>query len=352
MKVLITGGAGFVGANLALYFKERDYKIVVLDNLVRRGSERNLDIFKEKDIKFIHGDIRCKEDLANIGSYDVICECSAQPSAIDGYDNPYFDFSNNTIGLINVLEYARQFGGDVIFWSTNKVYSGNNINVIPIIETETRYVWDKTSDYKEDGWNAEKGISEDFTIDGQNHSIYGLSKVSSDLACQEYYSAFGVKTVINRFSCLAGARQWGKPAQGWASWWAIAGFFGLPLTYFGWKGKQVRDVLFIDDICNLIELEIKNIDKIAGEVFNVGGGMEYTLSLIEATQLMEEMYKTKLKTSVLSEPRKSDQCIYISDILKIKKNIDWKPTIDIITGYESIIKWVESNKDVLSKMYL
>lgn len=358
MKILITGGAGFVGSNLALYFNEKGYEVVVLDNLVRRGSEQNLNTFKEKGIKFIHGDIRCTEDLANIGTYDAICECSAQPSAIDGYGNPYFDFSNNTIGLINVLEYARKTDSKVIFWSTNKLYSGDKINALPMVETDTRYIWDKK--YTEDtnlinhaeGFHPNTGISENFSIDGGEHSIYGFSKLSSDIACQEYSKAFGVPTVINRFSCLAGERQWGKSEQGWAAWWAIAGYFDLPLTYIGWKGKQVRDILFTKDICKLIELEILNIDSISGEVFNIGGGIKQSLSLIEATQLMEKLYNKNIKTILDPEPRPSDQCIYISDISKVKDVLGWEPTVGIEEGYETMIKWVVDNKDILEKLYL
>jgi CDP-paratose 2-epimerase len=352
MKVLITGGAGFVGANLAFYFKEKGYDIIVMDNLARRGSEYNLKEFKAKKIKFVHGDIRCKEDFASFGKIDAICECSAQPSAIAGYDNPYYDFSNNTLGLINVLEVARESNASVIFWSTNKVYSGEHVNYMPLKETKTRFKWDESFDTHIPGWSPVYGFSDKFTIDGGQHSVYGMSKVMADLACQEYFHAFGVKTVVNRFSCLAGPRQWGKVAQGWAAWWAIAAEFDLPLTYIGYKGKQVRDVLFIDDICALIDLEINNIDKVAGQAFNIGGGHKYTMSLIEATALMEKMYNKKLKVNTLKTPRKSDQCVYISDIRKIERKLGWKPTIDIEEGYFQIIEWISDNKEILSNLYL
>jgi len=352
MKILITGGAGFVGANLAFYFKDKGHDVIVMDNLVRRGSENNLIDFKKKKIDFIHGDIRCKEDFIGLGKIDAICECSAQASAIDGYNNPYFDFSNNTLGLINVLELAREHDSTVIFWSTNKVYSGEKVNSTPRIENETRYIWDDYISMDMVGWDVIHGFSEDFSIDGGQHSIYGMSKIMSDLACQEYFNAFGVKTVVNRFSCLAGPRQWGKVAQGWASWWAIASEFDLPLTYIGFRGKQVRDVLFIDDICNLVDLEINNIDRIAGEAFNIGGGHECSLSLVEATAFMEEMYNKKLKVNILPDARKADQCIYISDIRKIEKRIGWKPEITLDAGYAKIINWIKQNKKILKDLYL
>jgi CDP-paratose 2-epimerase len=350
MKILVTGGAGFVGCNLSLYFKEKGYEVTALDNLARRGSELNLEEFKEKGINFVHGDIRCKEDLDNLGKFDAICECSAQPSAIDGYNNPYYDFSNNTLGLINVLEYARKNDSIVIFWSTNKVYSGDRINDFLMFESSTRYQWSQQNSAP--GWDAHYGFSNEFTIDGGQHSIYGMSKVMSDLACQEYFDAFGVRTVVNRFSCLAGPRQWGKSAQGWVAWWAIAAELDLPLVYIGWKGKQVRDALFVDDICKLVEAEIVNVDKVAGDVFNIGGGKDITLSLIEATNLMEREFKKKLQISILDNPRKADHCIYISDIRKIQDRIGWEPKVGVEEGYSQIIKWVKDNKDMLRKLYV
>jgi len=352
-KILILGGCGFVGANLSLYFAEKGYKVTAFDNLARRGSEYNLDDFKNKGVKFVHGDIRCKEDFDNLGTFDAICECSAQPSAIDGYNNPYYDFSNNTIGLFNVLEFARKQENKpaVIFWSTNKVYSGDKINSFELYESDTRYRW-ILQESSTKGWDSRYGFSNEFSIDGGQHSIYGMSKVMSDLACQEYFDAFGVKTVVNRFSCLAGPRQWGKSAQGWVAWWAIAAMFNLPLVYIGWKGKQVRDALFIDDICKLVEMEIDSIDKVKGQVFNIGGGKDISLSLIEATSLVEREFNRKMKISIIEEPRKADHVIYISDIRKIKEAIGWEPKIGVEEGYQQIIRWVTNNVELLTKLYL
>jgi len=353
MKFLITGGAGFVGANLALYFAERDHQVLCLDNLARRGSELNLPLFKEKKIGFVHGDIRNPEDLPK-EKFDYVFECSAQPSAIDGYDNPIFDFTNNTVGLLNVLEYARKNDSAIIFWSTNKVYSGDRVNAIPFREYETRCSWDSSVYVDSDelkGFSYDHGISERFSIDGDQHSIYGMSKAMADLACQEYFDAFGLRTVVNRFSCLAGARQWGKCAQGWVAWWAIAAHLGYPVKYIGWGGKQVRDVLFIDDICRLVELQTQKIDVASGKVFNIGGSYMNTLSLIEATMLMEKMFGKKMDVSEVKEARKADHLIYISDIRKANRLLGWEPKIGIKEGYESIMRWVRNNENVLRGLY-
>lgn len=355
MKILITGGAGFVGANLATYFQEKGNDVIVMDNLVRRGGEFNLPDFKKRNITFIHGDIRCMEDFNKLPhNIDVICECSAQPSATLGYGNPVYDLANNTIpGVMNVLEFCRKHGSALIFWSTNKTFSGDRINAFPRKELATRWVWDEamTSDIVA-GFNPDYGFSNEFSVDGGQHSIYGLSKIMSDLMCQEYYDAFGVKTVVNRWSCLAGPRQWGISDQGWVAWWAIAFQLQLPLKYIGWNGKQVRDVLFIDDICNLVDLEIQNIDKCAGQVFNAGGGAKNTLSLIEATNLLKDKFGINKKVEYEPQHRKADHCIYISDNRKIEQYTGWKPRVGIDLGYDQIIEWVEKNENKLRELYL
>lgn len=359
MKVLITGGAGFIGAQLAFSLKGRGHKVIVMDNLVRRGSELNLPRFKRHGIEFVHGDVRNMEDFANLPKgIDVICETSAQPSAVTGYANPVFDITNNTLGLIHVLEFARQYGCAVIFWSTNKVYSGDRVNIFARREEPTRWIWDKEAIYSQfgnglpPGFDPDYGFSEDFSIDGGQHSIYGLSKVMADLACQEYADAYGLKTVINRCSCLAGEGQFGKSEQGWVAWWAVAFYFGLPLTYIGWKGKQVRDVLFIEDICRLVELEMEHLDRITGEVFNIGGGIGQTLSLVEATALMQAKLGRDVPITVEEQPRKADQCIYISDIRKVQRVLGWSLRIGIQEGYERIIEWIRENENELRALYI
>jgi len=362
MEILITGGLGFVGFNLAKYFASKDNHILIMDNLVRRGSEINLETIAEhKNITFIHGDVRNKEDFDQIGrvqsgkSLDVICECAAQPSAIDGYENPLFDISNNTVGALNSLEYARMKDAIFIFWATNKCYAGEKINSIPKKEDETRWKWDveeiERSKLVLQGFDPTYGFNAEFSIDGKDHSIYGLSKVMADLAVQEWADAYGVRGVSNRFSCLAGEGQFGKSTQGWVSWWPIAFEFNLPLTYIGWKGKQVRDILFIEDICRLVEMEIVNIDKIAGRTFNVGGGNKNTLSLVEATYFLGKKYKSLPEILYLEDSRKADHCVYISDNRPLEK-IGWQPTVDIPNGYERIIKWVKNNRERLRRLYL
>lgn len=360
MKLLVTGGNGFVGSNLCRHFKGLGWDVTSFDNLVRRGSELNIPIYKKLGIKFVHGDVRNAEDFVQLKeNFDVICECSAQPSATEGYLNPIFDITNNTIGAMNALEHARKTGATFIFWSTNKVYSGDKINRIPLIESAKRWEHDiqkiqlnqSPEGYLDYNW-AMNGISESFSIDGNQHSIYGLSKAMSDLMVQEWSDAYGVKTVINRFSCLAGRGQFGLCQQGWVAWFVVAAHFGLPLTLYGWKGKQVRDILDVRDVCSLVETEVKHIDHIKGQVFNVGGGSKNSLSLLEAIEIVENITGKKIEYSINGQVRKADQCIYVSNISKVKKSIPWVPMHSYTACFEDIYTWVKENEGNLKELYL
>lgn len=359
MHVLITGGAGFNGAQLALHLKERGHCVTAMDNLARRGSELNLTRFRRHGIEFIHGDVRNPEDFAQLPEgIDLICEASAQASVVSGYANPEFDITNNALGLVHTLEFARRSHCPLIFWSTNRVYSAERINAIPRRELATRWEWDaaesalQQDNSKIRGFDPEHGFSEEFTVDGGGRSIYGLSKLMGDLACQEYAQAFGVKTVINRFGVISGEGQFGKPDQGWVVWWAAAIHFGQPLTYIGWGGKQVRDVLFIEDVCRLVELEMENIEQISGEVFNVGGGRGNSVSLIEANALFSRILDRHVQVAVEARPRKADQVIYITDNRKAQRLLGWAPRVGLEQGFERIVRWIDENEEALRELYV
>lgn len=352
-RCLITGGAGFVGSNIAFHLHAKDHKVVVMDNLVRRGSELNLNTFKSLGIEFVHGDIRNAEDLNHLsGKFDFIFETAAQPAACTGYANPIFDITNNYLGLLNVLEYARRNDSRVIFWSTNKTYNGEAINALPLVEKETRFEWPFVPyPSQRDEIISRHGIPEDFSVDGGDHSIYGLSKICADLTCQEWAKGFGLKVVINRFSCLAGPGQFGKSEQGWVAWFVVAALFDLPIELFGFKGKQVRDVLFVPDILNLVDLEMEKIDEISGQVFNIGGGTKVNTSLIECIDTIERSTGKKMNWCYNSNVRKADQCVYISDIRKAKRLLDWEPYINMDDGIGQIRDWVIANEKELRQLY-
>jgi len=352
MKILIVGGAGFVGSNLAFYLKENGHEITVLDNLVRRGSENNILTFKERGISYYHGDIRNSEDLMLLPDVDVVLLCAAQPCAIN-YANPVFDITNNTIGVLNVLEWCRHRKAALIFWSTNKVYSGEVCNDIPYEIQNRRFVWNDP-DFKRKGWDYKEGFSEELSIDGKDHSIYGLSKVCSDLMIQEWSDAFGIPSVINRFSCLAGPNQWGKAEQGWVSWFVLANEFNLPLTIYGYGGYQVRDYLFTPDINRLIEKQIHAVtssdSKHKGSVYNVGGGHSYSVSLNEALDTLSNS-RSWVDINFEENLRRADQAIYISNISKVCEEFNWEPEVSFVEGCFDIRRWIRTNKDLLEKLY-
>jgi CDP-paratose 2-epimerase len=329
-RLLLLGGAGFVGANLAVYFAERGYNVMAMDNLVRRGSEFNLSRLRDAGVAFRHGDVRCVEDWPQ-NDFDVVLDTAAQPSAIDGYDNPLYDLTNNTTSVFNTIEYCRTHRAGLIFWATNKVYPASAINGRVLTYEPTRIMLDKA-------------IDESCPLDGGDRSIYGATKVAADLIIQEYADAFDIPAVVNRFSCLSGPYQWGKTEQGWLAFWVIAHRLHIPLTYFGYEGKQVRDALFMPDICTLIEKQIDGIIREGkGGVFNVGGGWDNAVSLVEATEICREMTGTGLPITHESIPRRADFACYISNIDKVCKAYNWEPRVCIREGFYQIDKWVCDN---------
>ena len=358
MYVLVTGGCGFIGSHVALHLREKGHKVIVLDNLVRRGSEKNIVSLEHHGIAFFHGDVRNPEDLANLPSgIELVCDTSAQPSVVTGYRNPLFDITNNGLGAIHILEYARSRRLPVIFWSSNRVYGADRLNALPHREGPTRF------EYDSDAWNrlsvAQRpagfhpihGVSEEFSVDGGQRSIYGLSKLIADAACQEYAQAFDMPIVVNRFGVISGPGQFGKTDQGWVVWWAIAHWFQLELTYLGWQGKQVRDVLFVDDMLVLLDLQIQNIGRFRGEVFNLGGGAANSISLREATTAMQEVSSRITSVGFSDQERKGDIVLYWTDNRKATREFGWRPQIDLRAGFANIFTWIRENENELRERY-
>ncbi len=348
--MLITGGAGFVGSNLAISFKQKypTLKVIALDNLKRRGSELNIKRLKENGIEFIHGDIRNPEDLEFKNKIDLLLECSAEPSVLAGYgESPAYIINTNLVGTINCLELARKNKADVVFLSTSRVYPYDAINSIKTRETETRFEWIEEQDRDIPGWSKD-GIDTDFTLNGPK-SMYGATKLCSELMLQEYIKMYGIRGVINRCGVIGGPWQFGKVDQGIFTFWILAHYFKEPLRYigFGGKGKQVRDLLHVDDVFELIELQIKNIDKINGEIYNVGGN-DMNLSLFETTQLCKNI--TGNKIPIKSEPntRPADVIIYKTNNQKIFNTLNWKPKRNAEGVLNDIYLWIKNNENTLS----
>jgi CDP-paratose 2-epimerase len=342
MKILITGGAGFIGCNLANYFLTKGNDVIVYDNLFREKVEKNLEWLKQKHSKgltFVRGDIRDSKKLEQCcKDVDAIFHCAAQTAVTTSLENPREDFEINAVGTLNVLEAARKSNSElaVIFCSTNKVY-GNNVNRIPLAKKETRYEF---ADPK-----FENGISEDFPTDANEHTPYGCSKYAADLYMRDYHAIFGLKTVVLRLSCIYGPLQHGTKDQGWLSHFIISGVFNKPITIYG-DGCQVRDILYITDLARLFELIIKNIKKARGKVYNVGGGKNNTISLLELIQFLKEKLNLELRYS-FSQWRPADQKVYYTDITKVKKELGWEPLVGKEEGITKTYEWIVNNKQMI-----
>lgn len=343
--VLITGGVGFLGTNCALKFLANDWNVIAFDNLHRKGIYDN--ILSHPNYKFIHGDVRNYSDLKEIDKVDCILHLAANAGIPWSIKNPRYDFEVNVDGTINVLEYARIRKIPVIFSSSNKVYS-DYICTLPLEEKEKRY------DFKDKKY--QEGISIDFPVDGKgkySHSPYGAGKLAADTYCQEYFHTFGVPTTVFRCSCLGGKYQYGADEQGWFSWFMIAKLFHKPLTIYG-NGKQVRDVLYGDDIAELYFIAASNPDKFAGKVFNVGGGRENTVSLLEAIELIDKIdrefgFNNPPLQFSFTDWRIADHRVYYSNIKPLEGL--WKPKNGILSAFSKTYEWLNKNKDELRKFY-
>lgn len=340
-KILITGGAGFVGSALGLGIAQRypDWTITALDNLKRRGSELNLPRLKQAGIKFVHGDIRNREDLDPLAlKPDLILECSAEPSVLAGYTSPGYVLQTNLLGTINCLELARQTQADFIFLSTSRVYPIAYLNSLKYLETDTRF---QLLDDQTLPGLSNQGISERFPLD-KPRSLYGSTKLASELLIAEYADAYGLRTLINRCGVLTGPWQMGKVDQGVFALWIAFHYFQKPLQYigFGGTGKQVRDFLHIFDLLDLIDLQINSLENLKGETFNVGGGADNTLSLYETTQLCQEITGHKVNITPVSDTRTGDVPIFITDSRKVIATTGWKPTRNAQTTLTDIYEWI------------
>ncbi len=348
MKILVTGGAGFVGSSLAISFKEKypEHEIICLDNLKRRGSELNIPILKRNKIKFLHGYIRNVEDIESVGGIDILLECSAEPSVLAGYDSsPNYLLNTNLVGTINCLEYARKNNAIFFFLSTSRVYPIEYINSLKFDETNTRFV---LKDNQEVSGASGQGVTEKFPID-KARTLYGTTKLASELIIQEYVQMYELKAVINRCAVLTGPGQFGKSDQGVVALWVARHFWNQSLTYIGYggTGKQVRDILHIDDLFELIDYQIKNINELSGEVFNVGGGKETSISLLELTKICEKYTGNKIKINGENEDRQGDIRIYLTDNTKVTEKTGWKPkkTADYIV--REVYQWIKENEKQL-----
>lgn len=356
MKILITGGAGFVGASLAKNFlkKNPSAKITCMDNLYRKGSELNVPELQKLGITFIKGDVRFKKDFENLpGPYDLIIEASAEPSVHAGVDSsPEYLIDTNLFGLINCLEYSRKNCGLFIFLSTSRVYSLDNLVNIPLKETPSRLVLN-LSDKIFLGL-SEKGISEEFATNS-SRSLYGTTKLAGEMFIQEYANIYGIKAFINRCGVLCGEGQWGKTDQGIFTLWVARHFFEKKLSYtgFGGKGLQIRDLLHPEDLFSLLEKQISTSNKLTSNppIYNIGGGLKQAVSLFEYTELCRAITGKNIEIACVPQTAPMDVPYYVTDYSKAEKDFTWTPTISPSEIVTRINHWIKENASLLKNLF-
>jgi CDP-paratose 2-epimerase len=341
-RILITGGAGFVGSHVCLRLKQTfpAAAITALDNLSRAGSETNLPLLEQAGVAFRRGDIRSLDDVtAAVAEPDLIIDCAAEPSAMAGYGgSAEYVVQTNVTGTYYCLELARRTQADVLFISTSRVYPYGLLNSLPIVEQETRFALDPEQHVS---GVSEHGIAEDFPLEGPR-SIYGTTKLVSEYLVEEFADAYGFRFIINRAGLLTGPRQMGKSDQGLIVLWMAAHHWKRPLRYigFGGEGKQVRDVLHIDDFCDLLVDQLDNFDAYQGGRYNAGGGLSNSVSLRELTSLCQEITGNQVPMTPEPETRPADVRVYVTDNGKLITGHDWKPRRPLLQTLESVHDWL------------
>jgi len=337
-QFLITGGAGFIGSNYVSRLLQRGEQVTVLDNMSRAGARMNLEwlrqTYGDHAFKLVVGDVRdarAAKDAAH--DADVIVHLAAQVAVTTSVTQPREDFEINALGTFNMLEAARLSGRNPAFLyaSTNKVYG--EMDDVAVVEQAGRYAYE----------NLPMGCSESQPLDF--HSPYGCSKGAGDQYVRDYHRIFGLPTVVFRQSCIYGQRQFGIEDQGWVAWFVIAALTGRPITIYG-DGKQVRDVLFVDDLLDAYDAALERIGTVAGRVYNVGGGPEKTLAIwTEFEPILENLLERKLEVGRGSW-RPGDQKIFVSDIRKAGRELNWNPKVGVQEGIVRLYDWVQANRAI------
>lgn len=338
MTILITGGAGFIGSNLAHHYLSNGEDVVLFDNLSRPGVARNLDWLRathgDRRLTHLQADIRDASAVAEaVARADVVYHLASQVAVTTSVAEPRPDFEVNALGTFNVLEGARLAGHRpiLIFTSTNKVYGG--MEDVAIVEEQTRYRYR----------DCPQGIAEDWPLDF--HSPYGCSKGAADQYVRDYARIYDLPTVVFRMSCIYGPRQFGTEDQGWVAYFVIASLLGWPITIYG-DGKQVRDILFIDDLVCAFDLATEHIQVTAGQVYNIGGGPDNTIAIWhEFGKVLRDLIGREIPVHY-NDWRLGDQLVYVSNLQKARHDFGWQPKIGKLEGIKRLLHWVQSNLDL------
>ena len=338
---LIIGGAGFIGINAADHYARRGEAVTILDNFSRQGTRQNVAWLtaEHPNIRVVRADVRTDQEILakEAAGCDVLLHLAAQVAVTTSVIDPRTDFEINALGTFNVLEAARLAPRPpiLLFSSTNKVYGG--MDHVEVVKNGNRY------SYKDLPFGASEQEPLDF------HSPYGCSKGSADQYIRDYFRIYGLRTVVLRQSCIYGPHQFGIEDQGWVAWFGLCNLLRNPLTIYG-DGKQVRDVLYVSDLVAVFDAAVVHIDTAAGNVFNIGGGPQHTLSLLELLDLYERI--TGVKTEyTFSDWRPGDQRVYVSDIRRASRLLDWAPKVAPEEGVRRMLEWMISNQNTILDVY-
>ena len=356
MNLLVIGGAGFVGSSLCKYFKNEyaEWKIMAFDNLKRRGSELNLPILRDLGIEFVHGDIRNRADLHDLnGNYDVIIDASAEPSVHAGTrgQSPKYLIDTNLVGILNCLEFARCRSGSMVFLSTSRVYSIPALRSIRLLEKASRF---EPEDGGQPHGFSKAGVSEEFpTVGAGFRSLYGTTKLASELFVEEYAVNYDYPAIINRCGVIVGAGQFGRTDQGVFTLWVAKHVFNgqLSFTGFGGRGKQVRDLLHPVDLFQLIKRQLPRLTEFRGTVFCVGGGLRGSVSLLEYTMICQDVTGKKIEIGSSPDTANVDVPYFVTDCLKAKDTFSWQPEMIPHQIVRDIYAWLSAYSSQLKPLF-
>ena len=351
MRLLVTGGAGFVGANLALAFK-RDFpawQVTALDNLYRKGSELSVPRLAAAGVTFERGDVRTREDIDRCGAFDLLIECSAEPSAKAGYgESPGYLIDTNLGGAVNCLEACRENKAGMVFLSTSRVYPLAGLRDLPLVDTPDGL--DVPRDAAGPGWSYQ-GVTVDFPLTGPR-SLYGATKLGAELLITEYVHAYDLPCTVLRAGMISGSWQMGKVDQGVVVLWASRHLFGGTLDYIGWggTGQQRRDVLHVDDLYDLVRLQAEDLSTYQGRVFNAGGGRCNAVSLRALTAACEERAGRSIAIGSVADTHDSDIPWYVTDNAAVTAATGWAPkrTLDVIL--DDVFDWLHAHRATLQPL--
>ena len=337
-KILITGGCGFIGTNLSLFLKKQKYSISTLDNLSRNGSSYNFNLLKKQKIKNYKINISDSKKISLLPKFDLIIDCCAEASVEISKKDVNRVIQTNLIGTINILNKSRKDKSDLIFLSSSRVNSILTINKI----THNKILKKKPK--------ISKLINETFDTRSPK-SIYGLTKHASEMFIEEFSYAFNLKYIINRFGVIAGPLQFGKEDQGFVSLWIWSHFKKKNLKYIGYGGygNQVRDLLHVQDLCEIIELQIKKIKSVNNHIFTIGGSKKNTISLNELTKICQKITFNKIKFKKVRKTSQYDIPYFVTDNKKITRVYKWKPKKNILDIINDTYKWMVHQKKILNK---